>query len=129
MSETDSGGKIVIMVVDDEDVIRNMVKDFLTDKGYEVILASDGAEAIERFQQACGQVDLALLDMMLPGIGGMEVFKELRQVNPRIKAILSSGYNQDILEDDLDENAVSFLQKPFRITELIQKIEELMDIS
>jgi DNA-binding NtrC family response regulator len=127
LSETDGKEKTVIMVIDDEDIIRNMVRDYLTSKGYEVILASDGFEALENFQQTGGEVDLVLLDMILPEIGGMEVFKKFRQINPKIKAILTSGYSSDIPEDEYDETSFSFLQKPFRITELVEKIKELLD--
>ncbi len=117
------------MIVDDEEVIRNMVNVFLKSNGYEVILASNGMEAIEKIQQTGVEVNLVFLDMMLPGITGMEVFKKLRQTNPKIKAILTSGYPQDILEEELDESTASFLQKPFRINELIQKIEEMIGTS
>jgi DNA-binding NtrC family response regulator len=127
LSETDGKEKTVIMVIDDEDIIRNMVRDYLTSKGYEVLLASDGSEALENFQQTGGEVDLVLLDMILPEIGGMEVFKKFRQINPKIKAILTSGYSSDIPEDEYDETSFSFLQKPFRITELVEKIKKLLD--
>ena len=129
LSTTDGGKKAVIMIVDDEEVIRNMVNVFLKSYGYEVILASNGMEAIEKIQQTGVEVSLVFLDMMLPGITGMEVFKRLRQTNPKIKAILTSGYTQDILEEELDESTTSFLQKPFRINELIQKIEEMIGVS
>ncbi len=129
VSTTAGAEKTVILVVDDEEVIRNMVKDFLTKKGYEVILASDGPEAMEKFQQNEGQVDLVLLDMVLPGKSGMETLEDLRKINPRIKAILTSGYIQNISENDLEDGVTAFLQKPFSITHLIQKVEEMMSIS
>ncbi len=129
LSDTDGEEKIMILVVDDEEVIRTMVKDFLSDKGYEIILASNGSEALEKFRQNEGEVDLVLLDMVLPERSGMEVLEDLRQINPRVKAILTSGYNQSITENNLDIDITSFLQKPFRITTLIQKIKELMSTS
>ncbi len=129
LSDTDGEEKILIMVVDDEEVIRNMVKDFLSDKGYEIILASNGPEALDKFRQNEGKVDLVLLDLVLPEKNGMEILEDLRQINPRVKAILTSGYNQNITENILDKDLTSFLQKPFRIATLIQKIKELMSIS
>jgi two-component system cell cycle sensor histidine kinase/response regulator CckA len=129
LSDTDGEEKILIMVVDDEEVIRNMVKDFLSDKGYEIIIASNGPEALEKFRQNEGKVDLVLLDMVLPGKSGMEILEDLRQINPRVKAIMTSGYSRDITENNLDKDITSFMQKPFRIATLIQKIKELMSIS
>ncbi len=128
LSDTDGEEKILIMVVDDEEVIRSMVKDFLSDKGYEIILASNGSEALEKFRQNEEKVDLVLLDMVLPEKSGMEILEVLRQINPRVKAILTSGYSQNITEDDFDKDITSFLQKPFRIATLIKKIKELMSI-
>lgn len=129
LSDTDGEEKILIMVVDDEEVIRNMVKDFLSVRGYEIILASNGSEALEKFRQHEGEVELVLLDMVLPEKNGMEVLNDLRQINPRVKAILTSGYTRNITENNLDNDITSFLQKPFRIATLIQKINELMGTS
>lgn len=127
LSKTDGREKTVIMVIDDEDIIRNMVHDYLTSQGYEVLLASDGSKALEKFQQAGGEVDLVLLDMILPEISGLEVFKRFRQINPQIKAILTSGYSSDTPENDSGETCFTFLQKPFRITELLEKIKGMLD--
>ena len=129
LSDTGGEEKVLIMVVDDEEVIRNMVKDFLSDKGYEIILASNGTEALDKFRQNEGKVDLVLLDMVLPEKSGMEILEDLRQINPRVKTILTSGYDRNITENNLDEDITSFLQKPFRIATLINKITELMGTS
>ena len=128
--ETEEEKQTVIMVVDDEEVIRNMIRDFLATKGYQVILASEGLEAIEKFKQADVEIELVLLDMILPGISGTEIFKKLREINPQLKVIMTSGYNRDIVEDhDNEDSDISFLQKPFRFAELIDKMEEMISYS
>lgn len=118
--------KYRILVVDDEENIRNIVQKFLIKYGYHVIVASGGSEAIEKFKQVGGQVDLVIQDMVLPETSGIEVFKKLREINPLIKVILTSGHDKDASEYDNDD-AITFLKKPFRIAQLIQKLEEMLD--
>ncbi len=124
--ETIGGKKAVVMIVDDEEIIRNMIQNFLVNYGYQVIVASEGSEAVEKFKQAEGRVGIVVQDMVLPGASGLEIFKKLREIDPRIKGILTSGYDKDALEYD-NEDGVTFLKKPFRVAQLIQKIEEMLN--
>lgn len=125
--ELADGKKTVVMIVDDEEIIREMIRRFLDKYGYHVITASKGFEAIEKFKQIGGKVDIVVQDMVLPDTSGIEVFKQLREMNPRIKGILTSGYDKDTLEYDDDEDGITFLKKPFRIAQLIQKLEEMLN--
>ena len=122
------GGKETILLVDDEEIIRNLAKDILESKGYKIILAKDGLEAIEIFKTGKDKIDLVILDMIMPKLGGKETFRKLKEVHPPIKCILSSGYTKEtIAREILKEGALGFVQKPFRINELASIVRTALD--
>ena len=103
-------------------------QEILETLGYKALLAKDGKEAIEICKNNQDKIDLVVLDMIMPGMDGGVVFDRLRENNPEIKILLSSGYSingqaKDILERGCD----GFIQKPFNIKELSQKIREILD--
>ena len=116
-----------ILVVDDEEVMRTTAKALLEDLGYEIVLAANGKQALEKFQQERGKIDLVLLDMIMPEMNGKDCFKELRMIEPDIKIILSSGFTR---EDDLRELQLSglsgFIRKPYRSSNLSQIIYDAL---
>lgn len=125
-------GSETILLVDDEDMIIEVGEEMLKKMGYKVLLARSGKEAVEMLSRAReGQgippVDLVILDLIMPVMGGGETFDRLRQIEPDIRVLLSSGYSIDgeaakILERGCD----GFIQKPFHPTQLSRKIREIL---
>ena len=116
-----------ILLVDDEEVIIEVTRDILEINGYQVLTASTGREAIERYRMDKDHIDMVIMDMMMPGIGGGEILEEMRALNPAIKVILSSGYGLNSEAKKIMARGVqSFLQKPFRIDQLLTKITDVL---
>jgi CheY-like chemotaxis protein len=123
-----SGGRETILIVDDEDMIRSLVKDILASKGYNVMAAPDGGSAVALYQEQWHSIDLVILDMIMPGMGGRETMEKLKQINPGVRAILSTGYSEDDRARDLMALGVKvFLQKPYRTEELSTAVRKVLD--
>ncbi|MBF0558181.1 MAG: response regulator [Nitrospirae bacterium] len=121
--------KGTILIIDDEVMIRELAKDILEAYDYHVHLAVHGNEGIRIFNEYKDSIDLVMLDMIMPGKGGRQVFKELRSIKPDVKVLISSGYGEDEYFQELFKSGtVGFLQKPFQHTELIHKVEEAMEL-
>jgi two-component system cell cycle sensor histidine kinase/response regulator CckA len=122
------GGTETIFLVDDESTILEVMEKALTLSGYKVILAQGGEEAVEVYKKEKDRIDLVLLDMIMPGMSGGKVFDLLREMNPGVKVILSSGYSMGgEASKILARGCKGFMQKPFGIKELSQKIREVLD--
>ena len=117
-----------ILLVDDEEVVRDVTLNMLKIMGLNVITAMDGKEAVEIYQKKQTDIDLIMLDMVMPSMGGSEAFDRLKKINPDIKVILLSGYsiNSEAAEI-LKRGCNGFLQKPFTVKELSQKILDILD--
>ncbi len=118
-------GKENILVVDDEDVTTDLV---LKTLGYNVSLARSGKDAVKILKEKKDKIDIVILDMIMPGMGGSETYEQLKKVKGDIKVLLSSGYSIEgqatkILEKGCD----GFIQKPFKMKELSTKIREILD--
>lgn len=128
--EPDSDGELLqgsgkILVVDDEDSVRNVVCMSLDHLGYEVVAASSGQEAIDEYKSANFEYELVILDMLMPGLSGEETFYELKKLNSSVKALFISGYTSEVSIDNvLNEGGLGFLQKPFTIEQLAKKVVE-----
>jgi two-component system cell cycle sensor histidine kinase/response regulator CckA len=96
---------------------------------YQVYLASDGMKAIELYQHHKDEINLIILDMIMPQIDGQQTYIQLKRINPTIKVLICSGYSQpDIIKEMLsDEGVVGFLRKPFEIAQLSQVVREALD--
>jgi len=116
-----------ILLADDEETIRNLGRRMLVRAGFEVVVAADGREAIERFAAAVESFDLVILDLTMPHFDGESCFRELRQLKPSVQVILSSGYNeQDIVNRFAGKGLAGFIQKPYTSEELLTKIREVL---
>jgi DNA-binding NtrC family response regulator len=121
-------GTETVLVVDDEPTVKALARDVLKRYGYAVLTADGGEEAIEMFRQRSGEIDAVILDMVMPTMDGREVFRRLQEIKPGVKVIVSSGYSHDRDADDLlEQGALSFVQKPFRIAELVRVVGEVME--
>ncbi len=120
-------GTETILLVDDEAMIIDVGEQMLKELGYKPFVAGSGKEAIELYKKNRDTIDMVILDMIMPGMGGGEVYDRFKEINPGIKVLLSSGYAingkaGDILERGCD----GFVQKPFGLRELSQKIREVL---
>jgi PAS domain S-box-containing protein len=119
--------KGIVLVVDDEGVIRDLARNALETVGLQVFEARDGVEAVERFAEMKDLVDLVFLDMTMPRMGGAEAFRRIRSMSPTVRVLLTSGYTQkESLESLADLPPDGFLQKPFRVRELVHKVRDIL---
>jgi CheY-like chemotaxis protein len=120
-------GRERILLVDDEYEIRDVMKDVLEMLGHEVLEAGNGEEALQLYETHRDRIDLVILDMVMPGMGGGEVFDRLKSLNPDVKVILSSGYSiNGEAKSIMQKGCQGFIQKPVSITELSRKIGEVL---
>ncbi len=120
-------GTGTVLLVDDEEVVVEAGEHILKKLGYFVIAAENGKKALELFKQHHDKIDIVLLDMIMPEMSGGEVFNRLREIDPEVKVLLSSGYSLDgHAQEIIDRGCNGFIQKPFTIAELSQKIAETL---
>jgi PAS domain S-box-containing protein len=120
-------GREMILVVDDEPVNIMVMKELLESLGYHVLCAGSGQEAMSIYLVKKELIDLVILDMVMPGMGGGATFDALRAINPAVKIILSSGYSIDgAARAILDRGCNGFIQKPFLLNELSRKIRDTL---
>ncbi len=118
-----------ILVVDDEQMIRDLAERILTRAGYEVELAESGRTGLERFAQTPSDIDLVLLDLTLDDYPGEEVLARLRDVSPSIPCIISSGHSLATLKlPDHLKPGTRFLEKPYRASQLSDLVAEILSI-
>jgi len=121
------GGKETVLLVDDEETIVEVIEKALLLTGYKVLVARGGEEAVQVFKKNRERIDIVILDMIMPGMGGGKVFDSLRAIQPGVKVVLSSGYSIDGEASQIMARGCNgFIQKPFGIKELSQKIREVM---
>jgi CheY-like chemotaxis protein len=120
-------GSEKVLLVDDEDIIIDVGREILESLGYSVVTALSGESAIDLYKRD-PDIDLVILDMIMPEMGGGEVFDQLRQINPEVKVILSSGYSLNGQAIDIMERGCSgFIQKPFSVEQISIKIREVLE--
>jgi len=116
-----------VLLIDDEEVIREIGKDMLNSLKINCITARDGEEGIEVYKKNRDKIDIIILDIELPGISGEKVFDILKQINPDIKILIASGYGKDYLEKKVFQRKIkNFMAKPFQLNQLSEKLNELM---
>lgn len=121
-------GTETVLLVDDEDRILDIGEKTLKFLGYKVLIARDGKEAIEFYRKNQDRIDIVILDMIMPEMGGGEAYDRLKEINPHVKVLLSSGYSIDgEATEILKRGCNGFVQKPFSMKELSQRIREIFD--
>ncbi|RLB17116.1 MAG: hypothetical protein DRG63_04230 [Deltaproteobacteria bacterium] len=116
-----------VLLVDDEKHIAEVGKELLEALGYNTYVASNGSEAVEIFREHKDHIDVVLLDMVMPKMSGKEVFKRLKEMDPNVKVLLSSGYSLDGEAQELmDLGCAGFIQKPFRLKDLTRALVEIL---
>ena len=117
-------GRETILLVEDEEGIRNLAGSFLTVNGYTVLAAGDGIEALDLAQHHDQSVDLLVTDMVMPKLNGRELVRQLVGSTPRMRILYISGYSNQ--EQGLEETS-SYLAKPFSMEQLARKVREVLD--
>jgi PAS domain S-box-containing protein len=129
---TDQAGPIygceTILLVEDDEKIRTTLKELLENNGYTVIEAVDGEDGINRFHEFKDDIELIILDMIMPKKNGKAAYEEMKAIRPGIRSIFLSGYSADILnEKGILQEDMTFIHKPVVITDLLRKIREVLD--
>ena len=120
-------GTETILIVDDEDIVLDVGVEVLKTLGYRVLAARSGPEAIEIYRQKAGEIDMVILDMIMPEMGGGRVFDAMKGINPSVKVLLASGYSLNGQASNiLSRGCRGFIQKPFSIIDLSRKIREVL---
>lgn len=123
----DLTGTGAILLVEDEDAVRTFGARALRSKGYDVLEANNGDNALEVLNNTDKTIDLVISDVVMPGIDGPTLIRMLREQKPELKVIFISGYAEDTYRDELDEeNGVHFLPKPFSLKDLATKVKEVL---
>lgn len=123
-----AGGHETILVIDDEEAIRQVAADILESYGYRVRMACDGAEGVAVYGSEGGGIDMVLLDMVMPRQGGRETFLQLKRVDPRVRVLFSTGYSQNEKVNEIMSLGVQgFIQKPYQVKDLLAKVRAVLD--
>ena len=121
-------GRETVLLIDDEERVRNTCRDSLKLLGYAVMTASSGEEAIKIYAEKTDIIDIIVLDMIMPGIGGKETYRRLREINPNVRVLLASGYAVDGKgREIMDAGCNAYIQKPFKVEQLSILIRDLME--
>jgi two-component system, cell cycle sensor histidine kinase and response regulator CckA len=120
-------GTGTILLVDDEEMIIDVGSDILKNLGYSTLVARSGREAIEIYQANEDGINLVILDMIMPDMGGDETYERLKEINPEVKVLLSSGYSINGQASEIIERGCNgFIQKPFNVKQLSLKIGDVL---
>jgi CheY-like chemotaxis protein len=123
-----TGGTETILLVDDEDPIRNLGEQIFTKYGYTVLKVSDGEGALKIYEEKKDGIDLIILDLIMPGMGGKKCLEGLLQINPDVKVVIASGYSPEgRVKSFFEEGAKNFISKPFNMKEMLQVVREVLD--
>jgi signal transduction histidine kinase len=122
-----TGGVEVILIAEDNEAVRNLMRDVLTQYGYTIIEATDGADAVDKFRKT-DHIDLLVLDSVMPKRNGRETYNEISSLAPDVKVLFISGYTRDVvLNKGIEDNRFPFLSKPIQAVALLNKVREVLD--
>jgi two-component system cell cycle sensor histidine kinase/response regulator CckA len=120
-------GSGTILVVDDEQIVRDTARNTLERYGYRILIAKDGREAVELFREVQEEIALVLLDLTMPYMNGEEVLRELQSIRPRVRVLLSSGFNEvEAVRRFTGKGLAGFIQKPYTSMALAEKIKHVL---
>ncbi|MCD6380137.1 response regulator [bacterium] len=115
-----------VLVVDDEEIVCGLAKEMLETKGHRAITALSGKDALNIIKKGKADIDIVILDLIMPGMNGQEVFHELKEIASEIPVIISSGYGEDnVIQQLLKEGAASFLKKPYRLNDFYSALDRV----
>jgi two-component system, cell cycle sensor histidine kinase and response regulator CckA len=127
-SEKAPGGTETVLVAEDNNDVRGIVVTILRVAGYTVMEASDGEDAVRRYKDQREKINLLILDVVMPGKNGKEVYEEIHALDPSIPALFMSGYTGDVvLDKGLQDTTVNYISKPLKANELLIKVREVLE--
>jgi CheY-like chemotaxis protein len=116
-----------VLVIDDEELVRDLVGVVLEEAGFEVVLAESGPAGLDVIREWVAKIDVVLLDLTMPGMGGLEVFAELKKLRPDLRVVLTSGYTRgNVLRQFIDVVPDDFIEKPFQPADLVAAVRRNM---
>jgi PAS domain S-box-containing protein len=119
-----ASGTAWVLVIDDEETVRTVTRRVLERAGYRVLTAPDGVDGLELFRERQGEIDVVLLDVTMPRMGGEETFRQLRLLRPDVRVVLASGYSeQEATSQFAGKGLAGFIEKPFRAVDLLAKLQ------
>jgi len=122
------GGSETILLVDDEEILRDIGKDILEKFGYTVLLAADGESALELYRENPEDISLVILDIVMPGMGGKKCLEEILKMNPQAKVVMASGYSiNGRVKEVLDGGARAFIKKPYELKQMLAEVRKVLD--
>jgi len=126
--ESNPTGDGLILIVDDEPLMRSLAKDILENSGYSVLMAKDGIEGVDIFKKHYQKIELVLLDLVMPKMSGNEAYSEMKKIDPDLKVLLASGFVKDYrVEEIINEGAQAFLQKPYTFGRLAKAVYDVIE--
>jgi two-component system, cell cycle sensor histidine kinase and response regulator CckA len=121
-------GTGTILIIDDQDIVLDVGQEILKTIGYQALAAHGGEEALKIYREKMNEIDLVILDMIMPSMSGEETYSHLKAMNPKVKVILSSGYSiNDQASRIMDNGCNGFIQKPFDAQDLSKKVREVLE--
>jgi DNA-binding NtrC family response regulator len=118
----------VVLVIDDQEAILTVAEDMLGAYGMQALLASNGLQGIALFEAHHETIDVVLLDLKMPGMSGDKVFTKMKQIDPAVRVIITSGFSErETLDYFANDQDVVFLQKPYRFQSLIETVTAVLN--
>ena len=128
VSKMPRGGSETILLVDDEEMIRELGSRILSRSGYKVITASNGKEALDVYERHGGKIALVVLDLLMPEVGGKQCLEGLLRLDPSVRVVIASGYSAEgPTKDALSAGAKGFVNKPYDIRQVLGVVREVLD--
>ncbi len=123
-----AGGTETILLAEDDAIVQRLSQVFLERAGYTVLIANDGEEALRVFEEHANTIDLALLDVMMPKLGGHAVFEHIKEKNPQVRVLFASGYSMNAIHTGFVlDKGLALIQKPCLRDDLLRKVREVLD--
>jgi len=120
-------GRGRILLIDDQETVRDVCSAMLETLGYKVSTAADGREGVECYRRFGEDIDLVIIDMIMPNLGGRDCFREIKAMNPGVRAILSTGFGMDgAVQEIMDDGIAGFIQKPYRLEDLSHAVSKVI---
>ncbi len=121
-------GMETILLVEDEDLVSDVTKRILERGGYTVLTAANGKEALDLYLKKRGMISLVILDFIMPEMGGKECLEQLREIDPNVKILVTSGYCRDgMAKEVIASGAAGFIRKPYDSKRMLTAVREILD--
>jgi CheY-like chemotaxis protein len=122
------GNKEIVLLAEDDKLVRNLARHVLLKYGYQVIEAIDGEDAVNRFLENRDSIDILLFDVIMPKMNGKQAYEEINRIRPNIKALFMSGYPFEVMSrQGILEDGVQFISKPLQPGALLTKLREVLE--